>query len=217
MMIVLTSLWLGILTSISPCPLATNIAAVSFLGKRVDNPYYVLLSGLFYTLGRTVFYTGLGMILIRTMDSLPQVSNFLQTQMMWAVAPLMIFVGLVVLKIIPIKMPNMKIGQKGSEKLARLGFVGSFLLGFIFASALCAASAALFFSNLISTDGSFIAMLTYGIGTGLPVMAFAFVLAFSVNKLSQVYKVTGIIEKYARILTGILFVLIGIYYLWGMI
>ncbi len=216
-MLIISSLWLGILTSISPCPLATNIAAVSFLGKRVDSPFYVLLSGLMYVLGRTVFYTGLGLILFKTIDSIPMVSHFLQTEMMLVVAPLMILVGLIVLKIIPLKLPNLQMGQQKSEKLAKLGLIGAFSLGFIFASALCAVSAALFFSNLINSDGSFSAMLAYGIGTGLPVMGFAFVLAFSINKIGKVYQITGIVEKYARILTGILFVFIGLYYVWSML
>ncbi len=212
-MIVLASLWLGILTSISPCPLATNIAAVSFLGKKVDNPKYVLLSGLFYTLGRATFYTGLGLILAGAVDSIPEVSNFLQTKMMWAVAPLMILIGLIMLKVIPIKIPNWQMGKDSSEKLANYGLFGAFSLGFLFASALCAVSAAMFFSNLISSEGDFFAMLAFGLGTGLPVMGFAFVLAFSANKIGQVYKTTAIIEKYARYLTAILFILVGIYYM----
>ncbi|MGW8258007.1 MAG: hypothetical protein ACWGMZ_11015, partial [Thermoguttaceae bacterium] len=48
---VLSALWLGILTSISPCPLATNIAAISYIGRRVDSSKQVFLTGLVYTLG----------------------------------------------------------------------------------------------------------------------------------------------------------------------
>lgn len=217
MILALTSLWLGILTSISPCPLATNVAAVSFVGKRVDNPWYVLLNGFFYTLGRTVFYVVLGLALSSAMQNIPLVSSFLQSKMMWVVAPLMIIIGLVMLKIIPLKLPNWQMGQKSSARLAEYGLIGSFLLGLIFASALCAVSAALFFSNLISSQGSFIGMVMYGIGTGLPVMVFAFVLAFSINKIGAVYKATAVIEKYARSFTAVLFVGIGVYYLWRML
>lgn len=214
MIFALTSLWLGILTSISPCPLATNIAAVSFVGKRIDNPLYVLLNGFVYTLGRTLFYVVLGMSLAVAMQNIPMVSHFLQTKMMFVLAPLMVVIGVVMLNILPIKLPQWKMGQKSTEKLAAYGLVGSFLLGILFASALCAVSAALFFSNLISSQGSFIGMLMYGIGTGLPVMAFAFVLAFSVNRIGAVYKATALIEKYARTFTAVLFIGIGIYYLW---
>lgn len=217
MILALTSLWLGLLTSISPCPLATNIAAVSFVGKRVDNPLYVLLNGLVYTFGRTFFYVVLGLVLSSAMQNIPPVSNFLQSKMMWVVAPMMIIIGLVMLKIIPLKLPNRQMGQKSSVKLAEYGLVGSFLLGLIFASTLCAVSAALFFSNLISSQGSFIGMMMYGIGTGLPVMIFAFVLAFSINKIGSVYKATAIIEKYARTFTAVLFVGVGIYYLWSIL
>lgn len=216
MILALTSLWLGILTSISPCPLATNIAAVSFVGKRVDSPWHVLLNGLFYTLGRCTFYVLIGFSLSSAVQNIPLVSQFLQSKMMWVIAPLMIFVGLLMLNVLPIKIPVWQMGQKSSEKLAKYGMVGSFFLGIIFASALCTVAAALFFSNLISSQGSVIGMLMYGIGTGLPVMVFAFVLAFSINKIGAMYKATAMVEKYARIFTACLFVVVGIYCLWRM-
>lgn len=214
MILIFSSLWLGILTSISPCPLATNIAAVSFIGKRFDNPWYVLLNGFIYTLGRTLFYLVLGLSLAAAMQNIPVISQFLQTKMMFVLAPAMIVIGIIILNILPVKLPKWQMGQKSVENLATYGLIGSFLLGMLFASALCAVSAALFFSNLISSNGSFIGMLMYGIGTGLPVMAFAFVLAFSVNRIGAVYKTTATLEKYARTFTAVLFIGVGIYYLW---
>ena len=93
MSILLTSLWLGILTSLSPCPLTTNIAAVSFIGKTLDKPFYVFLSGLVYSLGRALLYLILGIAISRSLQMIPYVSDFLQSKMMWAVSPLMIIIG----------------------------------------------------------------------------------------------------------------------------
>ena len=57
-----SAFWFGILTSISPCPLATNIAAISFAGRKVGSVPQGLGAGLLYTLGRTLTYTILGIL-----------------------------------------------------------------------------------------------------------------------------------------------------------
>lgn len=63
-----TPLWsallLGLMTAVSPCPLATNIATVGYLGHDATNRHRVFLAGLCYTLGRVLTYTVLGMVLI---------------------------------------------------------------------------------------------------------------------------------------------------------
>lgn len=213
-MIYLTALWLGILTSISPCPMATNIAAVSFVGKNVKSPRHVLMNGLFYTLGRTFFYTVLGLILAQMTQNIPVVSQFLQQKAVWFVAPLMIVLGVLMLDLLPIKLPSFNLKQEKAEKIAKWGYLGVFVLGMAFAAAFCPVSAALFFSNLISTKGNILALALYGIGTGLPVVGFAFVLAFCANKIGEAYKMVGVFEKYARILTALIFIGVGMYYLW---
>lgn len=213
-MIYFTALWLGILTSVSPCPMATNIAAVSFVGKQINTPKYVLLNGLFYTLGRTLFYAILGTILARTMQNIPLVSQFLQQKTIWFVAPLMVVLGIVMLDILPIRMPSFQLKQNKAEKLIKWGLFGSIALGIAFAMAFCPVSAALFFSNLISTKGNIFALALYGIGTGIPVVVFAFILAFCANKVGAAYKMASIFEKYARLITAIIFIGVGIYYIW---
>lgn len=213
MIIFLISLWLGILTSISPCPLATNIAAISFVGKKINKPYYVLLSGLFYTMGRTLLYVVLGVLISKAIQSIPVVSDFLQNKMMYFVAPIMIIIGLMLLDVIKISFPELNLKKLSSNKLEKMGLIGSFLIGILFASVLCPVSAALFFSNLINSNGSIFALSLYGIGTGIPVLFFAFILAFVVNKISTIYKMTATFEKIARIVTGIIFIIVGIYYI----
>lgn len=211
--LLLSSLWFGILTSISPCPLATNIAAVSFVGKKVGKPYYVLLSGFIYTLGRTLLYTALGFSLSFSMTAIPTVSHFLQTQMVYVVGPILILVGLIMLEIIPIKLPSFSMKDSSKERLDKLGLLGAFLLGVIFAAAFCPVSAALFFGNLVQNKGNILSLLLYGIGTGLPVLGLSFILAFSVKSLGSAYNKIVLFEKYARKITAIIFIVAGVYYI----
>ncbi len=211
--LILVACWLGILTSISPCPLGCNIAAVSFLGRKISNPLWVLTNAAAYTLGRAFFYTITGVILSYFLTSIPVVSDFLQTKMIYIASPLMIILGLILLDVIKFRLPSFSIKEKTKDKLDKKGFVGALLLGFLFASMLCPVSAAFFFSNLIQSNGNPIVLLVYGIGTGLPVLFFAFVLAFFANKLGNYYKKITTFEKYARKLTAVIFILVGIYYI----
>jgi cytochrome c biogenesis protein CcdA len=212
-----TSFWLGILTSISPCPLATNVAAISFLAKKITHPFFVLLSGIAYTLGRMVTYALLGFILINSIMGIPQVAQFLQKYMVKALGPILIITGLILLDVIKINFSGLSLSQKHHNKLAEAGALGSFLLGVVFALAFCPVSAALFFGSLIplALQSKFGVMLPfiYGIGTGLPVLVFAIAIAAGVVSLSHWFHRLTKLEYYMRKATGIIFILVGIYYL----
>lgn len=208
--------WLGILTSISPCPLASNIAAVSFLSKKITHPALVLISGLAYTLGRMVSYAALGWIIINSLLSVPQVAQFLQKYMVRALGPLLIITGLFLLEVITLRLPGIALSQKHHNKLVESGALGAFLLGFIFALAFCPVSAALFFGSLIplalnSKAGTLLPFI-YGVGTGLPVLIFAVAIALGLTSLSHWFHKIAKIEYYTRRITGIIFILVGIYY-----
>ena len=211
-----SALWLGILTSISPCPLATNVAAISFLAKKVTHPFFVLLSGIAYTVGRMVTYAVLGFILINSILSIPLVAQFLQKYMVKALGPILIVTGLILLDVIKINFPGLSLSQKHHNKFVEAGVPGAFLLGAIFALAFCPVSAALFFGSLIplalqSKFGLTLPFI-YGIGTGLPVLVFAVAIAAGVTSLSHWFNKLTKLEYYMRIVTGVIFILIGIYY-----
>lgn len=211
-----SALWLGILTSISPCPLASNIAAVSFLSKRITHPISVFISGLAYTLGRMVSYAALGWIIINSLLSVPQVAQFLQKYMGKALGPLLIVTGLILLEIITLRLPGLSLSQKHHNKLAESGAPGAFLLGFIFALAFCPISAGLFFGSLIplalNNKGGTILPFIYGIGTGLPVLIFAVAIALGVTSMSHWFQKITKIEYYTRRITGVIFIIVGLYY-----
>jgi cytochrome c biogenesis protein CcdA len=192
------------------------VAAISFLSKKIAHPALVFISGLAYTLGRMVSYAILGWIIISSLLSVPQVAQFLQKYMGRALGPLLILTGLVLLEIIPLRLPGLSLSQKHHNKLAESGAPGAFLLGFIFALAFCPISAALYFGSLIplaiNSNNGIVLPFIYGIGTGLPVLVFAVAIALGVTSLSHWFHKITRIEYYTRKITGVVFILVGLYY-----
>ncbi len=211
-----SALWLGILTSISPCPLATNIAAISFVGRRVGYPGKVLVAGLLYTLGRSLTYLVIGSITVAGISSIPQVSNFLQHYMNKILGPLLITVGLILVEAIRISFPSSVSGSRIKRWAEQGNLWGVELLGIIFALSFCPVSAGIFFGSLIPLSlahGSSILMPSlYGIGTGLPVAVFALMIALGTQSVGKAFDALGRIEWWLRRVTGVIFILVGMYY-----
>jgi len=212
-----SALWLGILTSISPCPLGTNIAAISFLSKKIVHPRVVLLWGFTYTAGRMMAYAVVGFIIISSLLSVPVLANFLQKYMNMILGPILILVGLVLLDVLKLNISNMSLSQKQQNNLANSGIWGTFTLGFIFALVFCPVSAALFFGSLIplalSHPAGSLFPFIYGLGTGLPVLFFAFIIALGAASLNRWFNRLTNLEYYMRKMTGIIFILVGVYYI----
>lgn len=211
----MTALWLGVLTSISPCPLATNIAAVSFIGKRVGSMQSVLLSGALYTAGRMLTYCVLGAGAVFGLLSIPDVSMFLQRNMNRILGPALFVTGLILLDIIGIPALRGGIGCRIRERIKSGGVWSAGLLGIVFALSLCPVSAALFFGSLIPLalkhESPIILPSVYGFGTGLPVFFFAVLLAFSAKTVGRAFHLLTRFELWARRITGIVFILSGVY------
>ncbi len=211
-----TALWLGVLTSISPCPLATNIAAISFIAKRISSPAAVLGAGAIYTLGRTLAYLVLGIIIVAGLLSIPGLSNFLQSYMNKLLGPILILVGMVLLELLKFNVSTSVAGEK-AEKLAEKGGIwGAGLLGILFALAFCPTSAALFFGSLIplavENESRVLFPSLYGVGTGLPVLIFAFIIALGTKSVGNAFNMVKKFEWWARRITGIVFILVGIHF-----
>lgn len=211
------ALWFGILTSISPCPLATNIAAVSYIGRRVDRAGYVLTAGFLYMFGRMLTYVFLGALLVSSAQSIPIVANFLQRYMTILLGPLLIIIGIVLLGFIKVKTFGIGFSENAlQDRIQNAGIWGAGLLGILFALAFCPVSAALFFGSLFSLaithHSNFIMPSLYGIGTAIPVLGFAFVLAFSTQLIGKAYQKIATFELWARKITAMVFIFAGIYY-----
>jgi len=216
MAVILTALWLGILTSISPCPLATNVAAITFLSKRVEHAKFVLFSGMAYTAGRMAAYAIIGFIIISSLLSVPATADFLQKYMNRALGPILIIAGLFLLDVLKLNVLGFNISKKKQDALAQSGLKGAFALGFIFALSFCPIAATLFFGSLIPLSLSCkigIALpFVYGIGTGLPVLGFSLLIVLGVKSAMALFYKVARAEVYARKATGIIFMLVGAYY-----
>ncbi|MBD3346934.1 MAG: sulfite exporter TauE/SafE family protein [Chitinivibrionales bacterium] len=209
------AVWLGVLTSLSPCPLATNIAAVSFIGKQVSTTRSALYSGIAYTVGRSLTYLLLGAVLVSATRAIPSVSLFLQRYMNMFLGPALVLVGLFLLDIFSFSFGGSLLPQSTQKKLASFGLLGPLLLGAVFALTFCPVSAALFFGSTISLavkHGSRIVMPSlYGIGTALPVIAFSFIIALGAHTIGEAFNKASVFEKWARKISGIIFISLGLY------
>ncbi len=208
--------WLGILTAISPCPLASNIAAISFISRRVERPGAVLATGLLYTCGRTLVYMALAMLLVSSLLSVTDVSHALQRHINKLLGPLLILVGMVLLGLIRLPAIGSGVAERAGKRVEGWGYFGSFALGAVFALAFCPASAALFFGALvplaIKYESRVLLPLTYGVGTALPVLGFAVIIATGARALGKAFDRVAILERWMRYGTGALFIAVGVYY-----
>jgi cytochrome c biogenesis protein CcdA len=234
---VVAALYLGVATSISPCPLATNIAAISYIGRKVENPRLVINAGLLYTVGRCVLYLALAGLLTTTALSIPAVSFFLQKYTHLVLGPIFLLLGMFLVGLITTTVGGTLMSEAMQRRVDAMGIWGALLLGILFAVSFCPTSAAWFFSLLAlimgSEAGAITAMLApigivlppgpvpggalllpllYGIGTALPVIVVAILLAYSAQSVGKAYNVLAKVEWWARMTTGWIFILLGAYF-----
>jgi len=208
---------LGLLTAIAPCPLATNITATAYIAKTITSKKHVLLSGLLYTLGRIFSYTLLATIIYFGASKF-QIAKIFQGNGEKYIGFILIFVGLIMLDVIKFKfLKSGNLTDKLSEKFKDKGLLGSFFLGALFALAFCPYSGALYFGMLLpltlNAEAGLALPVVFSIGTGLPVILFSFVIAYSIQKLGQYFNAITKIEKVMRIVAGVVFIITGLYYI----
>lgn len=215
---VLTAFLLGLLTAISPCPLATNITAIGYIGKDIEDRRRVFLNGLLYTAGRIVAYTVLGLVLIliiRQGASMFGIQKFIGTWGEMLLGPALIVIGLLMLFSQRLQLPQFGFNGSNVEGLKRHGGRGAFLLGVLFAMAFCPTSGMFYFGMLIPMSATatmgYLLPVVFAIATALPVLIVAWLLAFSMQEVGRFYGWMKDIERWTTIIVGVLFVLIGLY------
>jgi cytochrome c-type biogenesis protein len=217
---ILTAFVLGLMTAISPCPLATNITAIGFISKDIQQKRRVFTNGLLYTLGRAVSYTVLGVILIVLFQqgvSLFKVQRFVSLYGMYLLVPLLMVMGVFMLDIIKVSLPGVSsLTTKMEEKASSGSAWSSFLMGVVFALAFCPYSGVLFFGALIplsvSVSAGYALPFVFAIATGLPVVLFAWVFAFSLSSVSLFYTKMKVFEKWFRRVVGVVFISVSLYF-----
>lgn len=215
---VLTAFLLGLLTAISPCPLATNIAAVGFIGRNIENRRRVFINGLLYTLGRVLSYTLLGVVLTMILKEGSSMFGIQKTIGTWGellIGPMLLIIGMFMLFGDKLNLP--KFGFNGNaEGLARKGGAGALLIGVLFALAFCPTSGVFYFGMLIpmsaTATAGYLLPAVFAIATAIPVLIVAWILAFSVQQMSNFYGRIKTVQKWLNLIVGILFIIIGIYY-----
>ena len=214
---VLTALLLGLLTAISPCPMATNIAAIGYIGKDVENRRRVFWNGILYTLGRVVTYTVLGTVLIALLRKGASVFGLQQGIAQWGgrvLGPALVVVGLLMLFADRLRLPQIGI-RAGGERVARRGGWGAFLLGMLFAMAFCPTSGMFYFGMLIPMSATaqmgYLLPIVFAVATALPVLIVAWLLAFSAGEIGRFYGRVKTIERWATLIVAVLFIFVGIY------
>jgi cytochrome c-type biogenesis protein len=215
---IVTAFVLGLLTAISPCPLATNITAVGYIGRDIESKRRIFLNGLLYTLGRIIAYSVLGAILIYILHKGEDMFFIQKGVSKWGemlIAPLMILIGLFMLFGNKLHLP--KFGFSGNVKSEKMkGVWGSLLLGMLFAMAFCPTSGVLYFGMLIpmsaQATAGYLLPVVFAFATGLPVILVAWFLAYSVAGVGKFYNRMKIFQKWFNLIVAILFILVGLYY-----
>lgn len=213
--ILIGALWLGILTSISPCPLATNIAAVAFLSRRSTEKRAVMWSSFAYIAGRMIAYTLLAYILTAGLLSAPEIAEFMRSKFTGLIGPGLILVGMFVAGWISLKIPQFGNLNELGIRLAGKGILGELLMGAVFAMAFCPVSAALYFGGLIpsvmQTGSNILLPIIYGIGTAVPVVVAVIIIAGGVQSASSKIKKMQSLGSKLQVITGGVLVAIGVW------
>jgi cytochrome c biogenesis protein CcdA len=212
----ITALLLGLMTAISPCPLATNITAIGFISKDLENRNRVFFNGLFYTLGRAVTYTLIPLIIFLGADQF-KFSGFFQRYGEKIIGPLLLIIGILMLDILRINFPGLgKLSEK-MEKRKSWRYIDAVMLGIVFALAFCPYSGVLYFGILVpltisSASGLYLPVI-FAIATGIPVIIIAWLLAYTVSGIGVVYNKIKVFELWFRRVIAIVFIIVGIYYI----
>jgi cytochrome c-type biogenesis protein len=215
---ILTAFVLGLLTAISPCPLATNITAIGYIGRDIESRQRIFWNGILYTAGRIIAYSVLGAILIYILHRGEDMFFIQKGVSKWGemlIAPAMILIGLFMLFGDRLHLP--KFGFSGNVESDKLkGSLGSLFLGILFAMAFCPTSGVLYFGMLIpmsaQATGGYFLPLVFAFATGLPVIFVAWLLAYSVAGVGTFYNRMKIFQKWFNRIVAILFILVGLYY-----
>lgn len=217
---VVTAFVLGLITAVSPCPLATNIAAIGFIGKGCATSHVVFSRGVLYTLGRVITYAGLGLLIIpllREGASVFALQKFIGRYGEMLIAPALILIGLFML--FADKLNLRKIGFSGADNSVakrRRGGWGAVLLGVLFSLAFCPTSGVLYFGMLMpmaaAQSWGYLLPVVYAVATGLPVIIVAWIVAYSVSGIGRFYNRMQVFQRWANVVTALLFIAVGVYY-----
>ncbi len=218
----IAAFFIGLMTAISPCPLATNITAIAFISKKIDNSRHTLLAGLVYTAGRSIAYIAVASVIVLFGMNMQVIALALQHYGELILGPFLLICGLFLLGLFHLdripgadRLPCLVSGL--ASRLAGRGYPGAFLLGVIFALSFCPFSAVLFFGMLIplalAAGDPVIIPTVFAIATGLPVIVISYLLVQGAGKISGTVRKIGDAELWIRRAAAVVFIVVGVYYI----
>lgn len=211
---IVVALWLGLQTALSPCPMTANIAAMSFLARRVDRPMRVLSAGLLFALGQMLAFSVLAGLIVSALMADSEIAAVLQRYVSRLAGPLLVATGVFVLGLVPLPI-GLGVSKRLRLRAEKLGLLGALLFGILLALAFCPTTAALYFGQLIPMSirlgSSVLLPATFAFGAALPVLLFAFLIAFAANRVGAAFGKLATLERWFRHLTGTLLIAAGIY------
>lgn len=214
--VVASAAWLGLVTAVMPCPMAANVAAMSYVARRVGRTRQAVVSGLLYGLGRSVAYTVIAAVIVAGLLSRVEVESFLRRYLAKLLGPLLILVGMFLLELLSLPTGGSRSGERLQKFADRGGVWAAAPLGMVLALTFCPPSAFVFFGTVIPLSAEHqspvLLPLVYGLATGLPVAVFGILIALGVGWIGEVFSKVQAFERWARRVTGVVFILVGIYY-----
>ncbi len=215
---ILSAFILGLMTAISPCPLATNITAIGYISKDIDSQRKVFMNGLVYTLGRAVTYTAIGVLFFFGASQF-KFAGFFQEWGEKLLGPLLVIIGLFMLGVLKLRIPGIGSITEKMESKSKNGIWGVLLLGVVFALAFCPYSGVLYFGMLmpmtVSSTSGLLLPIVFAVATGIPVIIFSWIIAFSVGSIGKVYNRLKTFELWFRRIIASLFIVVGVYYVFA--
>ncbi len=208
---------LGLMAAISPCPLATNITAIAYISRNIENKRAVFRNGVIYTIGRGIGYFGVALILFLGVSKF-EVASFLQSNGEKFLGPLLLLIGIFLLDLIKFKFPSLgRLSEIFQNNTNQVGWLSSLIMGILFSLAFCPYSGVLYFGMLIPmtlSDPSGLSLpIIFAIATGLPVIIFAYIISFTVANVGNLFNKIKTFEYWFRKVVGVVFIIVGLYYL----
>ena len=178
------------------------------------------------------------MLLATTAMSIPAVSLFLQKYMHLVLAPIFLLLGMFLVGLITTSRGGATMTEGMQKRIDAMGVWVRCCWACCSRSSFCPTSAAWFFGLIALIMGSEAGAITtllakdrhqparrrpcpgravvlpliYGIGTAVPVLLVAFLLAYSAKSVGKTYNMLSKVEWWARQITGWVFVLAGVYF-----
>lgn len=191
---VIAAVGLGVLTSLSPCPMASHAAAVSVLVRQAESWKRGLLAGAAYALGRAAVYALVAWVASEGLIRLGPLVRKIQVHAETGLG-IVFLAGGVLLAVSPwLRLPGSGVDAGAwKERLARLGALpGAFVLGAVLALAFCPVSAGIFFGSVIplasASEVPWLVTVPYGLATALPVLALTLAAGFGTRQIARIFK-----------------------------